>query len=349
MSDDSKIRVECPHCHRTVKGSARHVGKKVKCPGCAEPFMFENADTQKKQDQPARVIVGRDTAIHDGSDSKPNLVQYCVECSDLTENVAKGQRGPGDDCSQCGSFLTIALPSDEAPSLMDGNSLIAKGEELYGRDDLQGALLLFRKAVALVPPEHPHLLLDFGNAACMRGYQLDDAGLFEEGLASLERVMEYYPRFDRAQSNLTMGKSKYEELTGKSYTSVPRETRPKKSSGGADADGEIKFSGSYQIPKKVLSSHQGEISDLLMMCAQGVGQMFDDAVSASGGTLNVESFSAEQLADPPTIRFDFTLKDETSRKLIAKFLPQSFKQFMDLLKQHGVDTLMRDFRRIHGA
>ena len=33
-----------PHCCRPVKGTVKHVGKRVKCPGCGEPFVFQHAD-----------------------------------------------------------------------------------------------------------------------------------------------------------------------------------------------------------------------------------------------------------------------------------------------------------------
>jgi CHAT domain-containing protein/tetratricopeptide (TPR) repeat protein/type II secretory ATPase GspE/PulE/Tfp pilus assembly ATPase PilB-like protein len=40
----SKLRVRCPHCHRYVSGSLKHLGRKVNCPGCAQPFPFDPSD-----------------------------------------------------------------------------------------------------------------------------------------------------------------------------------------------------------------------------------------------------------------------------------------------------------------
>lgn len=35
------FELACPHCHRSIKARDEHVGKRLACPGCKQPFLVE--------------------------------------------------------------------------------------------------------------------------------------------------------------------------------------------------------------------------------------------------------------------------------------------------------------------
>jgi hypothetical protein len=144
-------------------------------------------------------------------------VLHCIDCNATSKELAGAEPQREAPCPACGSRLTVALPYEQVEQLLAANAVILQGEDLFDADDFAGAIKKFRQAQPM-RPDHPHLLLDLGNALCMRAWQGNDPKMFEEGLATLEHALRLYPSFDRARTNLESGREKYREMTGKDVT-----------------------------------------------------------------------------------------------------------------------------------
>ena len=117
-----KYSQRCPDCDRKITGSLKHVGLKVRCPGCGNELEFKpNSERQKENKTPTTSHTGVITPTN-APKNQPDITRIRIDEKSFHEVPIKDAQG---DCRfiQGGQFFYCLLYTSPSPRDQRGSRM----------------------------------------------------------------------------------------------------------------------------------------------------------------------------------------------------------------------------------